>query len=73
MTGSNRATGFSKIPAFLDAIKFNESIFALPFAYVGMLLAANGLPSLSQIIWITTAMVGARTVGMVANRVIIET
>lgn len=70
MTGSNRATGFSKIPAFLDAIKFNESIFALPFAYVGMLLAANGLPSLSKFIWITTAMVGARTVGMVANRVI---
>ena len=70
MTGSNRATGFSKIPAFLDAIKFHESIFALPFAYVGMFLAANGLPSVSKFLWITLAMVGARTVGMVANRVI---
>ena len=70
MTGSRRATGFSKIPAFLDAIKFHESIFALPFAYVGMFLAANGLPSVSKFLWITLAMVGARTVGMVANRVI---
>ena len=68
--GSTWATGLSKVPAFLDAIKFHESIFALPFAYVGMLLAANGLPTLSKFIWITIAMVGARTVGMVANRVI---
>ena len=59
-----------KVPLFLDAIKFHESIFALPFAYMGMVLAARGLPTWHQFIWITVAMVSARTVGMAANRVI---
>ncbi len=59
-----------KTAVFLDAIKFHESIFALPFAYTGMILAAGGLPTLWQFIWITLAMVGARTVGMAANRII---
>ena len=54
----------------LEAIKFPESIFALPFAYTGMVLAAQGLPTWRQFIWITVAMVSARTVGMSANRVI---
>lgn len=62
---------------FLDAIKFHESIFALPFAYTGMVLAAYAesdpmrwYPTLHQFIWISVAMVGARTVGMAANRII---
>ena len=66
-----------KIALFLDAIKFHESIFALPFAYTGMVLAvwtesegAHWYPTLHQFIWITVAMVGARTVGMSANRII---
>ncbi len=59
-----------KTALFLDAIKFHESIFALPFAYTGMILAAGGLPTLWQFVWITLAMVGARTVGMAANRII---
>ena len=59
-----------KVPLFLDAIRFHETAFALPFAYTGMLLAARGLPSLEQLLWITVAMVGARTVGMSANRII---
>ena len=66
-----------KVGLFLDAIKFHESIFALPFAYTGMLLAvwteSEGLrwyPTLYQFIWISVAMVGARTVGMSANRII---
>ena len=59
-----------KVPLFLDAIRFHETAFALPFAYTGMLLAARGLPSLGQLLWITVAMVGARTVGMSANRII---
>ena len=59
-----------KVPLFLDAIRFHETAFALPFAYTGMLLAARGLPSLWQLLWITVAMVGARTVGMSANRII---
>ncbi len=59
-----------KGPLFLDAIKFHESIFALPFAYTGMVLAADGFPGWETFAWITVAMVGARTVGMSANRVI---
>ena len=55
---------------FLGAVKFHESIFALPFAYVGMVLAAGGWPTWEQFLWITVAMVGARTFGMAANRVI---
>ena len=60
---------------FLDAIKFHESVFALPFAYIGMTLAdvhtgGDGFPGWRVFIWITVAMVSARTVGMSANRVI---
>ena len=59
-----------RIPRFLDAVRFQESIFALPFAYSGMMLAANGLPTWHQFLWITVAMVSARTLGMSANRII---
>ncbi len=51
-------------------IKFEHSIFALPFAYLGMVLAARGLPTLAQFVWITVAMVAARTLAMAANRLI---
>lgn len=51
-------------------MRFQESIFALPFAYTGMMLAADGFPSWRQFAWITVAMVSARTLGMSANRVI---
>ena len=54
----------------LDAIKFQESVFALPFAYMGMVLAGGGFPGWHTFAWITVAMVAARTVGMSANRVI---
>ena len=59
-----------KAPLFLDAIRFQETVFALPFAYTGMLLAAGGLPTPHDFLWITVAMVGARTVGMSANRIV---
>ncbi len=60
---------------FLDAIKFQESVFALPFAYIGMVLGdvhagGGGFPGWRIFAWITIAMVSARTVGMSANRVI---
>ena len=70
MIESKRAKGINLVPAFLDAIKFQESVFALPFAYIGMILASQGLPSLENFILITIAMVSARTVGMIANRII---
>lgn len=54
--------------AFLEMIKFEHTIFALPFAYLGMVLAAGGLPSWRQLFWITIAMAAARTVAMAANR-----
>jgi 4-hydroxybenzoate polyprenyltransferase len=56
--------------ALLDNIKFAHTIFALPFAYVGMALAAGGLPTASQFLWITLAMAAARTLAMSANRLI---
>lgn len=59
-----------RLPRFFDAVKFQESVFALPFAYSGMVLAADGWPTWNQFVWITVAMVSARTLGMSANRVI---
>src|SRR2546428_7430244 len=55
---------------FLDAIKVEHTVFALPFAYLGMVLAARGWPGLGPFLWITLAMVGARTTAMAANRLI---
>ena len=51
-------------------IKFAHTIFALPFAFTGALLAAGGLPSLRQTVWIILAMAGARTAAMAMNRLI---
>ena len=66
-----RSTGILKRPAlFFEAVRFEHTVFALPFAYVGMFLAADGLPTLSQFIWITVAMVAARTLAMSSNRLI---
>jgi len=57
-----------RLRAFLELIKFKHTIFALPFAYLGMLLAARGWPRWDQFLWITLAMAAARTLGMSANR-----
>lgn len=58
----------SRIRAFLDLIRFEHTVFALPFAYLGMVLAAGGWPDGRTFLWITVAMAAARTVGMGANR-----
>jgi 4-hydroxybenzoate polyprenyltransferase len=55
---------------FLELIKFEHTIFALPFAYLGMLLAAGGWPTFFQFFWITVAMAAARTVAMGFNRIV---
>jgi 4-hydroxybenzoate polyprenyltransferase len=71
MTMLNTANGFfHKIGVFLEMIKFSHTVFALPFALTGALLAARGLPSWQQILWIVLAMVGARTAAMGLNRLI---
>src|SRR5215470_13438157 len=54
----------------LSMIKFEHTLFALPFAFLGAILAANGLPTWRQILWITVAMVGARSAAMTFNRII---
>lgn len=53
---------------FLELIKFEHTIFALPFAYLGMVLAAHGWPGWWLFIWITVAMAAARTLAMGVNR-----
>jgi 4-hydroxybenzoate polyprenyltransferase len=62
----------SRIRTVLEMIKFEHSVFALPFALVGALLAARaggGLPTWPQIAWIVAAMVGARSAAMTMNRI----
>ena len=60
----------NKFKTFLEMIKFEHTIFALPFAYLGAFLASGGFPSGHDIFWITLAMVGARTAAMSLNRLI---
>ena len=55
---------------FASLVKLEHTVFALPFAYVGAFLAWDGVPRAHDLIWITVAMVGARTVAMGLNRLI---
>ncbi|HEU5213795.1 MAG TPA: UbiA-like polyprenyltransferase [Gaiellaceae bacterium] len=55
---------------FARLVKIEHTVFALPFAYVGALLALDAVPSASQLLWITVAMVGARSLAMALNRLI---
>jgi len=50
-------------------IKIEHTLFALPFAFLGAVLAANGVPTAWQITWIVVAMVGARSAAMAFNRI----
>jgi 4-hydroxybenzoate polyprenyltransferase len=52
----------------LEMIKWEHSIFALPFALCGAMLAAGGLPTVHQLLWIVVAMVAARSAAMAFNR-----
>ncbi len=61
---------FKKIRIFLEMIRFEHTIFALPFAYVGAFLTGRGISDLHGLLWITLAMVGARTAAMSLNRII---
>jgi 4-hydroxybenzoate polyprenyltransferase len=67
----------SRIKTLLEMIKFEHSVFALPFALTGALLAARathqpprGWPSFRQILWIVVAMVAARSAAMTMNRIV---
>jgi 4-hydroxybenzoate polyprenyltransferase len=55
---------------FASLVKIEHTLFALPFAYVGAFLAVNGVPSAHDLVWITVAMAGARSLAMGLNRLI---
>lgn len=64
-------TVVAPLPArFARLVKIEHTIFALPFAYVGAFLAVGGTPSAHDLLWITLAMVGARSLAMALNRLI---
>jgi 4-hydroxybenzoate polyprenyltransferase len=59
------------LPArFARLVKIEHTVFALPFAYVGAFLAVEGTPTGRDLLWITLAMVGARSLAMALNRLI---
>ena len=61
---------FKKISVLLEMIKFKHTVFALPFAFMGAFLAADGLPPYNIFGWIILAMAGARTSAMGFNRIV---
>ena len=62
------ATALSLPRRFASLVKFEHTVFALPFAYVAMVLAANGWPDVRIVGWVTLAMVSGRTLAMAVNR-----
>ncbi len=58
------------IETYLRMIKFSHSVFALPFALTSAVIAAQGMPSATQVFWVAVAMVGARSGAMGMNRII---
>lgn len=61
---------FNRTKTILEMIKFEHSVFALPFAYIGAVMAVKDIPALDRIFWITIAMVGARSFAMAVNRLV---
>lgn len=66
---SSMVTAVRNIRTTLEMIKIEHTLFALPFAFLGAVLAAGGLPTARQALWITLAMVGARSAAMAFNRI----
>src|SRR5437762_7442003 len=64
------ATAVSYPQRFASLVKIEHTVFALPFAYVGALLCEQKIPSAHDVLWITLAMVGARSLAMGLNRLI---
>ena len=60
----------SRFRTYMELIKVEHTVFALPFALTAALMAADGFPSLYQVFWITVALFGARTAAMSLNRAI---
>ncbi|MCZ6538959.1 MAG: putative 4-hydroxybenzoate polyprenyltransferase [Chloroflexi bacterium] len=73
MTNTVLQTGsesWRRLTVFLDSIKFQHSVFALPFAILAAFISSSGWPELAGLTWVLVAMVGMRTFGMAANRLI---
>src|SRR5215210_2945829 len=68
-TSTNTGVNPGKLRVLLEMIKWEHTAFALPFAYAGMLAAPVPF-SISNLVWITVAMIGARTAAMTLNRII---
>ena len=64
------ATAVSFPRRFASLVKLEHTVFALPFAYVGAFLALDGFPGAGSLLWLTLAMIGARTLAMALNRLI---
>jgi len=64
----NKYTFYNNLRELLDMIKFEHTVFALPFALLGALATVRGLPPLDKVLWILAAMVAARTAAMTFNR-----
>jgi 4-hydroxybenzoate polyprenyltransferase len=69
LPGAAARRPFGAFGATLSIIKFQHTLFALPFAFIAAILAARGLPAPAQVGWILGAMVGARSAAMVWNRI----
>ncbi|HBL30049.1 MAG TPA: 4-hydroxybenzoate octaprenyltransferase [Acidobacteria bacterium] len=65
-----RRSPLQTLAVVLEMIKFEHTLFALPFAFLGMILAARGWPSWRTVLWIVVAMVGARSAAMGFNRLV---
>jgi 4-hydroxybenzoate polyprenyltransferase len=73
MTNPALRTGtesWRRFAVFLESIKFQHSVFALPFAILAAFVSASGWPDWTSMAWVLVAMVGMRTFGMAANRLI---
>jgi 4-hydroxybenzoate polyprenyltransferase len=65
------STAAAPLPRRLASlVRIEHTVFALPFAYVGAFLAVDGWPGTADVVWITVAMVGARTLAMALNRLV---
>ena len=64
------AKALTQTRELLDMIKFEHTVFALPFAFLGALAGAQGIPATRTLLWILAAMVGARTAAMTFNRLV---
>lgn len=64
------ASGLAIVPALLGLVRFQHTVFALPFALAGALMAKMAWPGTGRLFWILVAMVGARSLAMALNRLI---